>query len=256
MKIAVIGGSVLSQIASFDLDANIKQLSLSTDFGQPSSTFLISSVAGNEVVYLNRHGNGHTLAPHRINYRANIAALKQLDVSHIIASAAVGGISAAMSPLQCVLPDQLIDYTWGREHTFNMTEDDSVQHIDFSYPFDDGLRQQLLQSAQHHNISCEMNATYGVTQGPRLETVAEIQRLENDGCDIVGMTAMPEAALAREMGMAYVTCAVVVNRAAGKQSGESDQPSTLSMTDIMASVKQGDELLQKMVNTFLKETYY
>lgn len=254
MKVAIIGGSVLSRIDGFNHADSVQQKIVKTPYGEPSSAFCISTVAERQFIYLNRHGSHHTIAPHQINYRANIAALKELGVTHIIAAAAVGGISANMPPLQCVLPDQLIDYTYGRQHTFNDGDENTVNHIDFSCPFDETLQQQLLFAAQQHSIHCESKATYGVTQGPRLETVAEIQRMQNDGCDIVGMTAMPEATLAREAGIAYASCAVVVNWAAGKDPAQHSTGVSISMEEIKDFIKQGDILLQTIVNTFLIAT--
>ncbi len=254
MKIAIIGGSILSWIDGFNLAYPVQQKTVKTNYGEASSAFCISTVADHQFIYLNRHGSNHTIAPHQINYRANITALKYLGVTHIIAAAAVGGISANMPPLQCVLPDQLIDYTYGRQHTFNDGDENTVDHIDFSYPFDNTLRQQLLLAAQQHSIHCESKATYGVTQGPRLETVAEIQRMQNDGCDIVGMTAMPEAALAREAGIAYASCAIVVNWAAGKYPAQHGTGVSISMKEIKDFIKQGDIFLQTIVNTFLIAT--
>ncbi len=247
MKYAVIGGSVLSRIGK---DAQTNRVTgdiLDTPYGK-AAEMMIFGISGREVVYFNRHGNDHHIAPHRINYRANIYALKQLGVSHIIASAAVGGISAEMAPLQLVIPDQLIDYSYGREHTYSDGSTGTVNHIDFSYPFDDALRQQLVSAANREGTACIEKATYGVTQGPRLETAAEIQRMHNDGCDIVGMTAMPEAALARELGIAYATLAIVVNRAAGK--GEAGE--IVSMEEIYQCINTADKTLQKTIETLFE----
>jgi len=254
MKIAIIGGSILSRIDALDFAGQVQQKIVNTPYGEPSSAFSISTVAGHSFIYLNRHGSNHTISPHQVNYRANISALKYLGVTHIIAAAAVGGISSNMPPLQCVLPDQLIDYTYGRQHTFNDSDENTVNHIDFSYPFDKTLQQQLLFAAQQHSIHCETRATYGVTQGPRLETVAEIQRMQNDGCDIVGMTAMPEAALACEAGIAYASCAVVVNWAAGKNPAQQNIGVNISMKEIKAFITRGDALLQTIINAFLVST--
>ncbi len=257
MRIAVIGGSVLSRVDGFALAADVQHKSVQTPFGETSARFAISTTGVNDVVYFNRHGDDHTIPPHLVNYRANMYALKELGVTQIIASAAVGGIRSDMPPLQCVIPDQLIDYSYGREHTFCDTDSSHrhkpVRHIDFSYPFDEALRQRLLRAAAENGIDCITSATYGVTQGPRLESVAEINRMQKDGCDIVGMTAMPEAALARELGMAYATCAIVVNWAAGKTPAKEDEtPQGVYMDEIVACIQQGDSVLQKIVNTVLK----
>jgi len=258
MKYAVIGGSVLSQLSADDSDIQSAiSIPIKTPYGETSSGFTQLDLNGNNVIYFNRHGSHHQFAPHQVNYRANMYALKEMGVTHIIASAAVGGITPNMPPLQCVIPDQLIDYSYSREQTYN-DGTKAVNHIDFSYPFTESLRQQLIVSAQTQKIDCATQATYGVTQGPRLETVAEINRLQRDGCHIVGMTLMPEAALARELEMDYASCAIVVNWAAGRvPEPESNQLSTqtsqetISMAEIIANVKRGDQVLQKLVKQVL-----
>jgi 5'-methylthioinosine phosphorylase len=175
---------------------------------------------GGDIVFIHRHGFGHTIAPHEINYRANIWALKELDVTHIIATGAVGGITEHMSPITLVIPDQIIDYTHSRNQTFYENNQEPVVHVDFTRPYDEQLRTVMNSSAVELNLPVVSRGTYGAVQGPRLETAAEIKRLEADGCDIVGMTGMPEAVLARELGINYACCAVVVNWAAGKGSHE------------------------------------
>jgi len=246
MKYAVIGGSVLSRLSTGSPDTKpVSQQPVKTPYGETSAGFTRLKLNGNNLIYFNRHGNHHQLAPHQVNYRANMYALKEMGVTDIIASAAVGGITPDMPPLQCVIPDQLIDYSYAREHSYN-DGSEAVNHIDFSYPFSESLRQQLIVSAKEQKIHCSAQATYGVTQGPRLETVAEINRLQQDGCHIVGMTVMPEAALARELEMNYGVCAMVVNWAAGRAPHQ-DTGSTISMTEISANIKQADQVLQKLV---------
>jgi 5'-methylthioinosine phosphorylase len=172
------------------------------------------------VVFLARHGYGHTIPPHKVNYRANIWALKHIGVQRVIAVAAVGGISPGMAPGCLAFPEQMIDYTWSRGHTFfedNLTE---VTHIDFTHPYCPAVRAMLIEAARLGGLDAREYGTYGATQGPRLETAAEIRRLERDGCDMVGMTGMPEAALAREIGLGYAACAVIANWAAGKGEAE------------------------------------
>ncbi len=243
-KLAIIGGSLLGHPQDvFDRVDGIDYDSAATPYGETSSPLYLARAAGRDIVYLNRHGMKHTIAPHRVNYRANIHALKERGVTHIIATAAVGGIAGGMKPLVCVIPDQLIDYTFNREQSFYSIMDTEVAHIDFSWPFDDALRQALCEAAAGAGVEHQRQATYGVTQGPRLETAAEIRRMERDGCDIVGMTAMPEAALAREAGMRYATCAMVVNRAAGK--GENG--AGLSMDDIRQALGQSAGILSRVV---------
>lgn len=212
-KLAIIGGSGLAQLPGLNI---IDEINIDTPWGRPSAPIIVGKYNDSEVLFLPRHGNPHTIPPHKVNYRANIWALKESDVSEIIAVNAVGGITEAMIPRHIVIPDQLIDYTHGRADTFHEENLDEVIHIDFTEPYSKSIRQQLINAAKENNIEISTEATYAVTQGPRLETAAEIARLENDGCDIVGMTSMPEASLARELEIDYACCALVVNWAAGK----------------------------------------
>ena len=201
-----------------------------------------------ELVFLNRHGRLHHLAPHQINYRANMFALKILEVTHVIALTAVGGISDNMPPMKWVVPDQIIDYTYGRMQTYNDGNESEVKHIDFSYPFDGFLRDKLIASLDEESCSYETQATYGATQGPRLETIAEIKRMQRDGCDIVGMTAMPEAALARELDIDYATLSLVVNWAAGKGVSSTQQAEVISMDEIKQRIVDGNEIIEKLIS--------
>lgn len=213
--LAIIGGSGLNQIDDLDITAS---QAIETPYGCPSADYVLANVHGMQIVFLARHGNPHTIAPHKINYRANIWGLNALGVTEIIAVAAVGGITPAMSPTHIVLPDQIIDYSYGREHTFFAEALQPVTHIDFTTPYNQSLHTRLIQVAQQEKLPVSPHGTYACMQGPRLETSAEITRLERDGCDIVGMTAMPEAALAKEMGLHYATIAVITNWAAGKSA--------------------------------------
>lgn len=244
MKLAIIGGSLLKQINCL---ANTSEELIKTPFGQPSDNFISGDIDGLDVVYFNRHGISHHIAPHQINYKANMFALKLLDVTHIIAITAVGGISEKMSPMKWVIPDQIIDYTHGRLHTYNDVNDKEVQHIDFSYPFDEVLIEKLASAIKMQGEAYETKATYGVTQGPRLETVAEIERMQRDGCDIVGMTAMPEAAFARELEMKYTTLSLVVNWAAGKGGSNGAAAEIISMDEIRQRISQGNKTTEKIV---------
>ena len=214
-KVGIIGGSALDAVAN--LEVSHREM-VNTPYGATSSPVLFGKMNGGEIVFIHRHGFGHTIAPHEINYRANIWALKQLEVSHIIATAAVGGITEHMSPITLVIPDQIIDYTHTRSQTFYENSQEHVVHVDFTWPYDEQLRTVLNRSAVSLNMPVVSRGTYGAVQGPRLETAAEIRRLEADGCDIVGMTGMPEAVLARELDIKYACCAMVVNWAAGKGS--------------------------------------
>lgn len=255
MKIAIIGGSLLSEFSGFEKATEER---IKNPFGEPSSNFTIGEINGNEVIYLNRHGQPHHLAPHQINYRANMFALKMLDVTDIVSVTAVGGITKNMTAMQWVVADQLIDYTYGRMQTYNDCNENGVHHIDFSCPFTNSVRQKIMTAATKENIQCATQATYGATQGPRLETVAEVNRLERDGCDIVGMTVMPEAALARELEMNYATLSLVVNRAAGKgarvksiKDAELQSSETISMKKISRRIDEGNEIAERIINNMV-----
>jgi 5'-methylthioinosine phosphorylase len=223
--IAVIGGSGLTQLANLEIT---HRKIVRTPYGEPSGPLTYGRIGNREVVFLARHGYGHTLAPHEINYRANLWAINAQQVKEVIAVCTVGGISANLGAGAIVVPDQVIDYTWGRPSTYFEGAEQPVTHIDFTHPYDEALRQLALSSAKELAIATVDGGTYAATQGPRLETKAEIDRLERDGATMVGMTGMPEAALARELGLAYAHLAVVVNPAAGR--GTSAQ--TVSLDDI------------------------
>jgi 5'-methylthioadenosine phosphorylase len=216
--LAIIGGSGLTRLSTL---AVAHREVVRTPYGEPSSALVFGQLAGRDVVFLARHGHGHTIPPHRVNYRANVWALKHSGVDTILAVASVGGIAADYAPGDLVLPDQLIDYTSGRQNTFFDGEERKVVHIDFTHPYTSALRDQCLAAARTAGIAVHDGGVYGAVSGPRLETAAEIDRMERDGATIVGMTGMPEAALARELGIAYAVIAVVVNYAAGR--GESAQ---------------------------------
>lgn len=212
--VAIIGGSGLTRLK--DLKITRREV-VRTPYGEPSAPMVIGELAGHEVLFLPRHGSGHTIPPHEINYRANIWALKQSGVSKVVAVNAVGGISPDYcAPGSLVIPDEIIDYTWGRAHTFFGSDLKQVTHVDFSFPYCEDLRRDLVRAAERSQLAACGRGCYGATQGPRFETAAEIRRMERDGCDIVGMTGMPEAALARELELCYASIAVVVNPAAGK----------------------------------------
>ena len=215
--LAIIGGSGLSQLASLEL---IERRVVRTPFGEPSGALTFGRIKGCDVVFLARHGYGHTIAPHKVNYRANIWALKEQAVSGAISVASVGGIRREFGPGALVVPDQIIDYTWGRHGTFFDVPDSQVTHIDFTEPYTKALRIRILAAAKACGESVADGGVYAATQGPRLETAAEITRLERDGADLVGMTGMPEASLAREAGLAYAAINVVANYAAGRGDSE------------------------------------
>ncbi|MSQ58418.1 MAG: S-methyl-5'-thioinosine phosphorylase [Betaproteobacteria bacterium] len=220
--LAIIGGSGLTQLAN--LEVTHRQI-VRTPWGEPSGPLTFGLMQGKEVMFLARHGYGHTIPPHRVNYRANIWALKEYKAKQVVSVASVGGIGANMKPGVLAIPRQIIDYTHGRQGTFfegeGSGDERAVVHIDFTHPYDQALRVQLLQAAKAISIPVIDGGVYATTQGPRLETAAEINRLERDGADMVGMTGMPEAALAREIGLPYAAVAVVANHAAGRADSES-----------------------------------
>ena len=202
-----------------------------TPYGDPSGALTFGRIGGCDVVFLARHGYGHTIAPHEVNYRANLWALKQAGVSEVVSVASVGGIRNDLWPGVIVLPHQIIDYTWGRPSTFFEDAGMKVTHIDFTEPYSAALRAKILAAARTCGESVADGGVYATTQGPRLESAAEITRLERDGADLVGMTAMPEAALAREAGLEYAAIAVVANHAAGR--GESRQGISLAAMEVV-----------------------
>jgi 5'-methylthioinosine phosphorylase len=212
---AIIGGSGLAKLSALE---SPRRRVMRTPYGEPSGALTFGQLAGSEVVFLARHGYGHTIAPHEINYRANVWALNELHVQGVLALASVGGIRDDLSPGTLVVPDQIIDYTHSRKATFFEGSGAPVTHVDFTQPYSAKLRSRLLQAAQRIGEAVVDAAVYACTQGPRLETAAEIERLARDGADLVGMTGMPEAALARELDLDYATLAVVVNHAAGRGS--------------------------------------
>ena len=211
--LAVIGGSGLSQLAN--LDVSHREV-LRTPYGEPSGAVTFGQICGRPVAFLARHGYGHTIPPHEVNYRANIWALAQRGALAIVSVASVGSIRADLKPGDIVIPHQIIDYTWGRKSTFHEGPDCTLTHIDFTEPYDRALRERLIAAAAATGIPVSLGAVYAATQGQRLETAAEINRYERDGVDVVGMTGMPEAALAREIGVPYAAISVVSNYAAGR----------------------------------------
>jgi 5'-methylthioadenosine phosphorylase len=211
--LAIIGGSGLTRLSTL---AVAHREVVRTPYGEPSSALIFGQIAGREIVFLARHGHGHTIPPHRVNYRANLWALKHRNVDAILAVASVGAIASEHAPGDLVLPHQLIDYTSGRETTFFDGEDRKVVHVDFTHPYSAELRGRCLAAARAARTPLHDGGVYGAVSGPRLETAAEIDRMERDGATLVGMTGMPEAALARELGIAYAAICVVVNHAAGR----------------------------------------
>ena len=210
---AIIGGTGLTQIDGLKIT---RREMARSPYGAPSGPVMYGELYGKEVIFLARHGHGHTIPPHRINYRANIWALKEAGVDRVIAVAAVGGIAQECAPRSLVIPDQIIDYTYGREHTYFDGAPERIEHVGFSDPYDEDTRQRLITAAQAAAVPLVEGGCYGVTQGPRYETSAEVARMQRDGCTVAGMTGMPEAALARELSLPYASCSVVVSWAAGR----------------------------------------
>jgi 5'-methylthioadenosine phosphorylase len=211
--LAIIGGTGLTQLSN--LEVTRRQV-VRTPWGEPSGPLTFGRVNDREVVFLARHGYGHTIPPHMVNYRANIWALSVEKVTHVVSVASVGGIRADLGPGVIAVPHQIIDYTNGRKATFYEDDERGVVHIDFTHPYCDELRQSCLAAAHRAGEPIVDGGVYATSQGPRLETAAEIDRLERDGADMVGMTGMPEAALARELDLRYAAIAVVANYAAGR----------------------------------------
>jgi 5'-deoxy-5'-methylthioadenosine phosphorylase len=236
--LGIIGGSGLTRLDALRVE---RQEIVTTPYGDPSAPLTFGRFDGSQVVFLPRHGGAHTIPPHKVNYRANLWALKHAGVSRVVGMAAVGGITPRMAPGCLTVPDQIIDYTWGREHTLFETDLTSVTHIDFTDPYCAELRAHLLDAAAGAAVEVDDGGTYGATQGPRLESAAEIRRLERDGCDMVGMTGMPEAALARELGLCYACLALSVNWAAGKGSGP------ITMAEIEHYLSQGMAQARKVL---------
>jgi 5'-methylthioadenosine phosphorylase len=241
--LAIIGGSGLSRLANLEVS---RRQFVRTPYGEPSGPLTFGKIHGAEVVFLARHGYGHTFPPHQINYRANIWALWNQQVRDVVSVASVGGIRADLKPGNLVVPHQIIDYTSGRKGTF-FEDGAPVTHIDFTEPYTDSLRRRLLSAAAACGETAADGAVYAATQGPRLETAAEVDRLERDGADIVGMTGMPEAALAREQDLGYAALAVVVNHAAGR--GESARG--IRMKNVEEVLRDAMQRVHKVIETLV-----
>lgn len=236
--LAIIGGTGFGELAGL---TEVQVITPGTPFG--GAVMQRGKLAGQPAIFLPRHGLPPATPPHMINYRANVQALRDLGVSGIVAVTAVGSVDPDLQVPHLVIPDNIIDYTWGREHTF-FTE--QIHHIDFTFPYDPALRGKLIEVATSLfggdlEVPLKTTGVYGCTQGPRLETAAEIHRLRADGCNIVGMTAMPEASLAREAGLPYAGISVVVNKGAGV-GGES-----VDMDGIAAAIDTGMDWVRQII---------
>ena len=244
--LGIIGGTGLTQLSNLEIT---RRQVVRTPYGDPSGALTFGKLNRREVVFLARHGYGHTIPPHEVNYRANIWALHSEGVGPIVSVASVGGIRSDLLPGALAIPHQVLDYTWGRKHTFFEGPDQPVTHVDFTHPYCEELRVRLLKAAAAAGQAIVNRGVYAATQGPRLESAAEIDRLERDGADMVGMTGMPEAVLAREIGLRYAAVAVVVNHAAGR--GESSEAIHLEQINavLQASMVKVRTLLEKLVES-------
>ena len=242
-RLAIIGGTGLTRLETVTITSRDHH---STPYGAPSGPVITGTLAGHEILFLPRHGDPHAIPPHKINYRANLRALKDSGVTSIIAINAVGGITSAMGPCVVAVPDQIIDYTWSREHTYSDGTTNKVEHVDFTEPYSAPLRKLINDAATYIRLDVQARGTYGATEGPRLESAAEIARMERDGCDLVGMTGMPEAALARELGIDYACISLVVNWAAGKSSDE------ITMEIIQQNLDSGMDKIKRLLEAVVK----
>jgi len=247
ISLAVIGGTGLYALAGLE---DVQACTPDTRYGVPSGPIRIGVLAGARVAFLARHGESHSIPPHQVNYRANLVALQTLGASKIVALNTVGGITGRFGPRVLACPDQLIDYTWGRVSTLCEEAGSEVLHVDFGEPYTPSLRNAVLTAARDAGVGVIDGGCYGATQGPRLETRAEIARLRRDGCDMVGMTGMPEAGLARELGLDYACLAIVANWAAGA-GPEPDEIITLEdvLQHVSAATARVPDVLAQLLAT-------
>ena len=243
IELAVIGGTGLYRYPGLE---DIERHQMDTPYGKPSDDIVVGTIEGKRVAFLARHGEGHSVAPHRVNYRANVWSLHRLGAMRLVGINAVGGIREDMGPRAIAVPDQIIDYTSGRYTSFCDVEGAEVKHIDFSEPYSAPLRARLVAAARKAGVAIVDGGCYGATQGPRLETRAEIARMRRDGCDLVGMTGMPEAALARELECEYACLALVANWAAG--CGDQIE---ISLPEIFANLEAATADVPKIVGALL-----
>lgn len=248
-ELAIIGGTGLYQLQSLrDQHAHVA----TTPYGAPSSPIVLGNLGGVRVAFLARHGESHSILPHRVNYRANVWALHAIGARSVIGINAVGGIRSDMGPRTLVLPHQLIDYTHGRASSFADMDDAEVRHIDFSAPYTERLREKLMAAARVADIPLVADGVYATTQGPRLETVAEVARMRRDGCDLVGMTGMPEAALARELGLEYACVALVANWAAGCGPAGEAPAAEISIEEIHGHLEHATGAVPPLLEAMLR----
>jgi 5'-methylthioinosine phosphorylase len=249
IDLAVIGGTGLYQLAALQDE---KALIGGTIYGEPSAPVRVGTLAGRTVAFMARHGEGHSVPPHQVNYRANLQRLKDLGAKRILAINTVGGITQRMGPRVIAMPDQLIDYTWGRISTICEEPGTPVLHVDFGDPYTESLRQAVLEAGRRASVPLVEGGCYGATQGPRLETKAEIARMRRDGCDLVGMTGMPEAGLARELGLDYACLAVVANWAAGCTAKGQGPSAEITLAEVLENVEAATGTLPQLLAALLE----
>jgi 5'-methylthioinosine phosphorylase len=245
IELAVIGGTGLYKLAAL---RDARALEGTTIYGDPSGPVRVGMLAGREVAFLARHGEAHALPPHQVNYRANLRRLADLGVQRVLAINAVGGITDHYGPRVVGVPDQLIDYTWGRVSTLCEEPGTPVLHVDCGDPYSATLRRAVLAAGAAAGVALVDGGCYGATQGPRLETRAEIRRMRRDGCDLVGMTGMPEAGLARELGLDYACLALVANWAAGCGPSGSEE---ITLDEVLANVEAATAGLPRLLEALL-----
>lgn len=245
ISLGIIGGTGLYQLAELQ---DVETHQPVTPYGAISGPVRIGMLSGKRVAFLARHGEAHSLPPHKVNYRANLAALQSLGATRVLALNTVGGITDRFGPRVLACPEQLIDYTWGRVSTFCEEEGTEVQHVDFGDPYTPSMRRDILDAARAADVAVVDGGCYGATQGPRLETKAEIARMRRDGCDLVGMTGMPEAALARELGLDYACLAIVANWAAGAGP---DLDAAITLDEVLANVAAASAGLPALLERML-----
>ena len=243
--LAIVGGSGLAKLGIL---RNARRKTVRTPYGSPSARLTVGKIGKREIVFLARHGDGHTIAPHEVNYRANLWALKKAGAREVLSIATVGGIAESMAPGVLAVPHQIIDYTWGRRSTYFEGKGKPVEHIDFTEPYARSMRQKILAAAKACGETVGDGGVYATTQGPRLETAAEIEKLSRDGADLVGMTAMPEAGLARELNLEYAAITVVANYAAGR----GDSKRAIPLEKIGAVLDEAMERVRRIIEELCK----
>ena len=250
IALAVIGGTGLYRLAELQDEQAFEG---GTIYGEPSAPVRVGRLGGARVAFLARHGEGHSVPPHQVNYRANLQRLKDLGARQVLAVNTVGGITDGYGPRVVAVPDQLVDYTWGRISTICEEPGTPVLHVDFGDPYTESLRQRVLRAGRRAGVALVAGGCYGATQGPRLETRAEIARLRRDGCDLVGMTGMPEAGLARELGLDYACLAVIANWAAGCGAEPGAPAAEITLAEVLENVEAATATLPGLLASLVAD---